>query len=667
KMPTLIKDITAQLEQGHAAVVQLVSTSEALMDRRLSELPQSEWGDLNFDITPREYVLSYLQHSFPVQLYEVYTNDDGREESRPVFDAQGNPVMSREAMERRDDVMQHLSALPPVQSALDQILQHFGTDIVAEVTGRWRTSTIAEFYRPSAAVTQEAAKELRLEPRSVRRLVAQFRDGNEDSLALVPKTAGRRPGRRLLSPVVEKLIHDVLTRSYVTKQRPSFAYVYRQLKFICHERNISAPSEKAVKARLLDFDPVRLARRRHGPKEAQKLKPVFGEGPRAEYPLNIIQIDHTPFDSIPVDERHRKDVRRPYVTFAIDLYSRCIVGFHVDYEAPSATTVALCLLNVVEDKDVFLQRNGIEGTWPICGIPEVVHVDNGKEFHSLALTQGAVIHGIELRYRPPAKPWYGGTIESRIKRFMQLAHDEIPGTTRSNVQDRGEYQSEKAAALTLNEIRKWLTLAVLEYHEEVQAGIGEPPIERLKFGLEQLRKPRQITGAAKDFAIAFLPMTRRKLRRDGFQVDHFHYYSHELDYYIARRDRFPDGFEIRQDPRNMAYVWAKRPDEEGYMELASRNVAEGNIMKWEHKAALKEMKEKNIKRRNQDLIVRTANARREVIRKASLTSKRARSNEERIRSRSAPLSFPSHPKPPSLQENIESEEIKPFDNLEVGF
>jgi len=138
KVPTLIKNITAQLDQGHAAVVQLVSTSEALLDRRLSELPQAEWSDLNFDITPREYVLDYLKHSFPVQLYEVYTNDDGDEESRPVFDAEGNPVMSREAIERRDDMLQHLSALPPVQSALDQIVQTFGTDMVAEVTGRSR-------------------------------------------------------------------------------------------------------------------------------------------------------------------------------------------------------------------------------------------------------------------------------------------------------------------------------------------------------------------------------------------------------------------------------------------------------------------------------------------------------------------------------------------------
>src|SRR3546814_4654528 len=56
--------------------------------------------------------------------------------SRPVFDADGNPVVSREAVERRDRLVEHLAALPSVQPALDQIVWHFGPEQVAEVTGR---------------------------------------------------------------------------------------------------------------------------------------------------------------------------------------------------------------------------------------------------------------------------------------------------------------------------------------------------------------------------------------------------------------------------------------------------------------------------------------------------------------------------------------------------
>jgi hypothetical protein len=47
-------------------------------------------------------------------------------------------VQCREAIERRDRMIERLASLPPVQGALDQIVQRFGTDNVAEITGRSR-------------------------------------------------------------------------------------------------------------------------------------------------------------------------------------------------------------------------------------------------------------------------------------------------------------------------------------------------------------------------------------------------------------------------------------------------------------------------------------------------------------------------------------------------
>ncbi|MES0131289.1 strawberry notch family protein [Mesorhizobium sp. M0029] len=137
KTPTLIRSIARDLGEGHAAVVQIVSTGEALMERRLAELPTEEWNDVRVDITPREYVLDYLAHSFPVQLYEPFTDSEGNLSSRPVY-RDGQPVECREAVARRDELIAKLASLTPVPGALDQIVQHFGVDIVAEVTGRSR-------------------------------------------------------------------------------------------------------------------------------------------------------------------------------------------------------------------------------------------------------------------------------------------------------------------------------------------------------------------------------------------------------------------------------------------------------------------------------------------------------------------------------------------------
>ena len=137
KTPTLIRSIEQDLADGHTAVIQIVSTGEALMERRLAEIPTEEWNDVRVDITPREYVLDYLAHSFPVQLYEPFSDSEGNLSSRPVY-RDGQPVESREAVARRDELIERLASLEPVPGALDQIVQRFGTDVVAEVTGRSR-------------------------------------------------------------------------------------------------------------------------------------------------------------------------------------------------------------------------------------------------------------------------------------------------------------------------------------------------------------------------------------------------------------------------------------------------------------------------------------------------------------------------------------------------
>ncbi len=135
--PALVASIAEDLAAGHAAVVQIVSTGEALMERRLADIPTDEWDDVQVDITPREYVLDYLAHSFPVQLYEPFSDGEGNLSSRPVY-RDGVAVECREAVARREAMIEQLAALPPVPGALDQILHRFGSEQVAEVTGRSR-------------------------------------------------------------------------------------------------------------------------------------------------------------------------------------------------------------------------------------------------------------------------------------------------------------------------------------------------------------------------------------------------------------------------------------------------------------------------------------------------------------------------------------------------
>lgn len=137
KVPTLAASIRADLAEERSAVVQIVSTNEAVMERRLASIPPEEWNNLSIDFTPREYVLDYLREAFPVSLMEAVEGEDGAVTLVPVM-VDGRPAVSQEALRRREDLIEKMTLLPAVPGVLDALLETFGTDAIAEITGRSR-------------------------------------------------------------------------------------------------------------------------------------------------------------------------------------------------------------------------------------------------------------------------------------------------------------------------------------------------------------------------------------------------------------------------------------------------------------------------------------------------------------------------------------------------
>ncbi|MCE3543972.1 strawberry notch C-terminal domain-containing protein, partial [Escherichia coli] len=108
------------------------------LERRLSTLSPDERADLDISLSPVEYVVDYLSRAFPTQQQENYSDDSGNVRARPMRDDHGNPVHNPEAQAARDALIERLCSLPPIESGLDAVIRHFGTDAVAEVTGRTR-------------------------------------------------------------------------------------------------------------------------------------------------------------------------------------------------------------------------------------------------------------------------------------------------------------------------------------------------------------------------------------------------------------------------------------------------------------------------------------------------------------------------------------------------
>ena len=136
KLPSLFPAIDQHLNKDDSVVIQLVSTAEAILDRRLADLDPQEREELDVDLSPRELVIDYLARAFPTRQMVEYQDDTGETRSRPMFDSDGNAVYNAQAEEARDALIEQLCALPAIHSALDAIILRFGADMVAEVTGR---------------------------------------------------------------------------------------------------------------------------------------------------------------------------------------------------------------------------------------------------------------------------------------------------------------------------------------------------------------------------------------------------------------------------------------------------------------------------------------------------------------------------------------------------
>jgi P-loop containing NTP hydrolase pore-1/C-terminal domain on Strawberry notch homologue len=135
KVPTVIKAIEQDIVNGYAAVLQIVSTDEALLNRRLDGISPSEWGDLRLDFTPKEAIIQYLEGSFPTKLHSI-CEIEGREVAMLIDGLDGKPIYSQEAIELRDVLVERIADLPSIAGFLDQLVWHFGTEAIAEVTGR---------------------------------------------------------------------------------------------------------------------------------------------------------------------------------------------------------------------------------------------------------------------------------------------------------------------------------------------------------------------------------------------------------------------------------------------------------------------------------------------------------------------------------------------------
>ena len=500
---------------------------------------------------------------------------------------------------------------------------------------KWREAVAREaIIRPLAGAgplspteVKTACRALGLRRARLYALIERYRSEPVTSAMLSAKPGPPR-GARHLGADVEAVIEEAIRDNYLTRQKQSVSALHDHIRQLCRARGVAIPSRNAVRARVASIDRRALVGAREGAKAVRDgFKPVVREY-RADYALQIVQIDHTPVDVFVVDAVHRRAIQRPWLTLAIDVASRMVAGFYLSLEAPSSASVALAIHNVVMPKSEWLEARGVKGDWPVSGLPDVIHVDNAREFRCRALARGAAEYGVSLVHRPVATPHYGGHIERLIGTMMGAVH-LLPGTTFSNIADRGAYEPEKHAAMTLDELERWLALQIVgRYHAEVHGSLLLPPIAAWGDAVAARRQPLRFPHDDTQFLYDFLPFEERSVRRDGVRLFGLRYWDDVLSPWAGRLDR---RLRVKYDPRDLSCVFVEGPDGE-HWPIRFADLRRPSISLGEHRMALTALRERGVRLIDEQLIFDTVEAQRELVETAAAATKSARRQVERRKS-----------------------------------
>lgn len=531
--------------------------------------------------------------------------------------------------------------------------------------------------RRSAAHVEAAAKKADVCMSTVYRWMDRFEaDGVVTSLVRRPR-ADR--GETRVQPEVEALIGEVIADFYLTPQKRKVTQIHRELVRRCRKAGLAAPHINTLHQRIRAIRPEKTKRRRHGTDAALKHRPLRGKFPGADFPYAVLQIDHTQVDVILVDEEHRIPIGRPWITVAIDVFSRMVAGYYVSFDPPGALGTGLCIARAILPKRSDLETLELDVEWPCQGIPAVIHADNAKEFRGRMLENACIEYGISLQFRPVRRPRYGGHIERLLGSLLSEIH-ALPGSTFSSPADRGNYDSEKHAALTLSEFERWLAnLVGGRYHNDFHTEIGTTPLRRYREGilgdgarpgigaLPVVRDPERLR-------LDFLPYLRRTVQPYGVMVDNIVYYADVLQRWIGAADpenlRRKRRFVFRRDPRDVSFLWFYDPDAREYFRVPYRDTSLPPMSLWELRAVRRRLEQEGRAHVDEEAIFEAYDEMRRIEeaskgKTAALARERRRRHRRAARDARRARAAPEAPAP--AEEPVEPEappEIRPFDEVE---
>lgn len=415
----------------------------------------------------------------------------------------------------------------------------------------------------------------------------------QDIRALIPRYDRRGSNSLRQSDKVLELFAEAVQEAFDASPAATVCSIYNRLQGKVERENrlrldgkqLLMPARRTVYRMLHRVEAYDLTVMKKGQVAADNRFRVFKHGPKVEHILQRVEVDHTPLDYFLIDDHSCLPLGRPTLTILIDVYSRFPVGYFISFGPPSVEAVVAALRHaILPKKPVTAMVPGItvDHVWPCYGLIAELVCDNGLEFHGSTLESIALDLGIDLMFCPKRQPRFKGVVERFLKTVNYSFAHQLPGTSLARFTQRGDYDPQKHAVLTLGEFthlfEKWL-LDV--YAQTVHRGIHTTPWAKWHDGLQRMTPV--LPGDIEDLRTRIGKADFRKLRQDGVTMLGIRYAGPTLEP-ILRTWGSGTPVRIVYDPSDLGsiMVWAPNAEQPVVVEAVDIGYAKG-LTEYQHK------------------------------------------------------------------------------------
>ena len=309
-----------------------------------------------------------------------------------------------------------LTALPdPVTGQIEHKLKYIKAVRAAHIR-RGERGRIRELI---ASIPSDGRK--RPSDTSVMRWIRSYESAGNSVLALLPRSVLSRRRRRL-SDEVEDMIAEVLRREYFTRDRLPMRHavdclqreISRGVADGTLDSSCSTVSTATLYRRSKEVDAYQRIASREGSSRArmQLRSPLHGDP--ATYPLQRVEVDHTPLNWVVICDRTGLPLGRPLLTAAVDAYSGYPHGFYLSFYGAGVTSVCGVMRSAIAHKDHVCSAAKLKHKWLAYGLPDEVVLDNGMEFHSKAFRAMCWALRTDMTFCRVRTPW----LKPHVERFF---------------------------------------------------------------------------------------------------------------------------------------------------------------------------------------------------------------------------------------------------------